>query len=66
MLNGVVVIPDSKRESADHQGGEPGRAAQAHDRVLDVIEEIRQPVDASHLSHLLFPLFEPAHRANRV
>ena len=57
--------PDPQRERDHHERGKSGRAAQAADREARVVEEIRQPMNASHVSHLLFALFQSVHRAHR-
>ena len=31
---------------------------------MHIANEIRQPIDATHIAHLLFPLFQSVHRAN--
>ena len=56
---------DPQRERDHHERSKSGRAAQAPDRVVRVVEEIRQPINASHIPHLLFPLFQSVHRAHR-
>src|SRR5207248_7439991 len=56
---------DSQRERDRHERGESERAAQAPDRVADVVDEIRQPMNATQVPHLLFPLLQSVHRAHR-
>ena len=57
--------PDPERERDDHERSQPGSAAQTPDRVADVVEEVRQPADTPHVSHLFLSLFQSAHRAHR-
>ena len=57
--------PDAQRDRDHDDRGQAGRPPQASERVADVVHEVRQPVDAARVPDLLFPLVEPAHRAER-
>src|SRR5262249_47246616 len=55
--------PDPERNRHHDERGEAWRAAQASDRIANVVEEISEPVDVPRVPHLFLLLLHAAHRA---
>ena len=57
--------PDPQRQRDGDKRRQSWGPAQAPHGVPYIVDEVRQPVNPPHVSHLLFALLQPVHRAQR-